>query len=242
MIQIAVINGSTAIDDSQMPAVVAALQRQVHEHFAPIWGIDAELTFLAKGAQARGEEWQLVLLDDSDQAEALGYHETTVSGLPLGKVFARTTTEDGAAWPLVASHELLEMLADPEINLTVFAQDQNDTGGRLYAYEVCDPVEGASYLIDTIPVSDFVCPAYFEAATGTATPGAPFDYLTQLDRPLPAMLPGGYLCVFEIGARGANGWTQLTDMRAASTRMKPARGSRRHRRMTPRARWRRSTR
>src|SRR5579884_2751040 len=238
MIAVAVINESTAVTDADMPAVVAALQKQVSSEFAAAWGIDAALHWIPKEIQPNQAFWQLVILDDSDQADALGYHETTADGLPLGKVFARTTLQDGGQWSVTASHELLEMLADPEINLSVFVQD-GATSGRLYAYEVCDPVENDVYLIDGIAVSDFVLPSWFEPATAGVTPPAPFDFLKQLRAPLPALLPGGYIGVFNVG--DGSGWTQVTDMRARARHMLPPAGSRRHRRMLPRGAWRRST-
>ena len=73
-------------------------------------------------------------LDDSDQASALGYHDMTSEGLPLGKVFGTTNLKFGTNWTVTASHELLEMLGDPSINLTVFIQS-NSAAGRLYAYD-----------------------------------------------------------------------------------------------------------
>lgn len=262
MITIAVVNKSTVVADAEMPAVVAALQKQVEEHFWPAWGLDAELELVTPPERVEGPRdgtpyenpnkstpidptwWQLVILDDSDQADALGYHQTTPAGTPQGLVFARTTMQDGGQWTVTASHELLEMLADPEINLSVFVQDSNATSGKLYAYEVCDAVENVTYAIDGVMVSDFVLPSYFEPGTATvsamgATPAAPFDFLKQLTMPLPALLPGGYLSVFQVGAQ-SQGWTQITDMRARARHMMPAAGSRRHRRMLPRSLWRRS--
>jgi len=237
MIAVAVINESTAVTDADMPAVVAALQKQVSSEFAAAWGIDAALHWIPKEIQPNQAFWQLVILDDSDQADALGYHETTAAGLPLGKVFARTTIQSGGSWTVTASHELLEMLADPEINLTVFVQD-GETTGKLYMYEVCDAVEEVIYDIDGVPVSDFVLPSYFQPGTPGATPAPPFDHLGQLAKPLPALLEGGYIGVFDVGQGGP--WTQLTDLRLRHPRMVPAAGSRRHRRLLPRSRWRRS--
>jgi len=50
-----------------------------------------------------------VILDDSDQAGALGYHDLTSDGLPIGKVFAASDLKAGTSWTVTASHELLEM-------------------------------------------------------------------------------------------------------------------------------------
>jgi hypothetical protein len=68
--------------------------------------------------------WWLTILEDSDHADALGYHETTDQGLSLGKVFAHLARQEGGNWTITARHELLEMLDDPEISLTVFVQLQ----------------------------------------------------------------------------------------------------------------------
>lgn len=72
------------------------------------------------------------------------------------------------------SHEVLELIANPALNLWAEAPD-----GRLVAREVCDPVSGDSYEIELSPdssqavhrvsVSNFVRPAWFhrEAPSGS---------------------------------------------------------------------------
>ena len=82
------INESTVLADADVVPVVAALQKQVTNDFRPVWGMDAELSIVPKGTQPANGSWWLVLLDDSDQANALGYHDLTSDGLPIGKVFA----------------------------------------------------------------------------------------------------------------------------------------------------------
>jgi hypothetical protein len=119
-IRIVITNASTVLSDEEVQSVVPALQTQVHRDFGPIWGIDADLSFVPKGTQPPAGSWWLVVLDDSDQAGALGYHDVTNDGLPIGKIFAKTDMKYGANWTITLSHELLEMLGDPEINLTVF--------------------------------------------------------------------------------------------------------------------------
>src|SRR5207248_3422725 len=142
-IQISIINASTVLQDSDIAPVVDALQQQVTNDFLPPWGVNAELTFIPSGTPPPPGTWWLSILDDSDQAGALGYHDLTKEGLPLGKVFAKTDLTFGENWMVTFSHELLEMLADPNINLTVF--DESQGGGRLYAYEVCDPCEADQF-------------------------------------------------------------------------------------------------
>jgi hypothetical protein len=233
-IQIAVINASTVVADRDAQAAVPALQKQVSRDFAAAWGIDAELSFVPSGSQAPAGFWWLSILDNSDQAGALGYHDVTPDGLPLGKVFAGTDQQYGNNWTVTASHELLEMLADPEINLSVFVQ-ADSSSGRIYAYEVCDACEADSlgYPIDGIQVSDFVFPAWFESSRQPNS--TQFDYRNQITAPL-QLLPGGYIGVFDVAS--GQGWSQLT----AQTHprhyvMRAPVGSRRERRRTPRDQW-----
>jgi hypothetical protein len=122
--------------DADVTPGVAALQKRVTNDFHPVWGTDAELTIVPKGRQPSNGSWWLVLLNDSDQANALGYHDLTTEGLPIGKVFAASDLKAGTSWTVTAGHGLLEMLGDPNINLTVFVQSSNMTG-ILFVCEVC---------------------------------------------------------------------------------------------------------
>jgi hypothetical protein len=240
-IQVAVINSSTVLTDDQVQAIVPALQMQVRRDFAPVWGIDADISFVPQGSAPAANAWWLTMLDDSDQADALGYHETTNSGLPLSKIFAKTTIQDGVQWTVTASHELLEMLVDPEINLSVFVQP-TDITGTLYSYEVCDACEADQfgYAINGTLVSDFVYPAWFE--TSRLSGSTQFDFSNQLQSPLPQLLAGGYIGAFDVGS--GSGWHQVSAMLHQSVvgarRITPPPGSRRDRRAMPRSQWRMS--
>jgi hypothetical protein len=234
-IQVSVINASTVVTDAAVQAALPALQTQVHQHFAPAWGIDADLTFVKKGSKPAPRTWWLSILDNSDQAGALGYHDVTNEGLPLGKVFAKTDQQYGSKWTVTASHELLEMLADPEINLTVFVQP-SATQGVLYAYEVCDACEADNlgYDINGVTVSDFVFPSWFE--TSHPAGSVQFDYGKHLKKPVPALLPGGYIGAFNVTA--GSGWNQVTaEGHPLTYQMRAKVGTRRERRRTPRDQW-----
>ncbi len=232
-IQISVINASTVLTDNEINPVVATLQKQVTNDFRPAWGVDAELTFIPTGTTPPTGTWWLTILDDSDQAGALGYHDLTPDGLPVGKVFAGTDLKYGTQWTVTASHELLEMLADPNINLTVFVQNDQSTG-ILYAYEVCDACEtdNLGYQIDNIQLSDFVFPSWFE---NFRTPGSTqFDQTKQIQGPL-QLLPGGYIGVFDVNS--GSGWQQQTAQKQPNMMSRGNVGSRRERRRTPRQEW-----
>jgi hypothetical protein len=205
-IKIAVINASTTLSDADVRAVVPALQAQVRRDFAPAWGVDADLAFVPKGGTAAPGAWWLVVLDTSDAPGALGYHDLTPEGLPLGKVFAETDRKLGLRWTVTASHELLEMLVDPNVNLTVFIETGSTTG-TLYAYEVCDACEADEfgYSIEGVMVSDFVYPAWFESFRKKGS--TRFDHREKIQEPF-GLLRGGYIGVYEV--KSGSGWTQVT--------------------------------
>ena len=211
-------NKSTLDPGVDFVRMVAALQKFVDHCFTPVWGTPARLertTGFVKGA------WALVLLDTADVANALGYHDLTPDGLPLSKVFVRTTLSAKQRVSVTACHELAEMLVDPAINLLA-----TGPSGSFYAYETADAVEEDEFLIDGIPMSDFVYPSWFE---GFHRAGATqFDYLERVRRPF-QILAGGYMSVFRNGR-----WTQVFGSRAKARRF--AREDRRGHRSTFRGR------
>lgn len=164
--------------------LVAALDKQLQRDFVPVWGYPAKL-YVAKKAKA--DEWQVVFLDNADQADALGYHDLTKNGQPVSKVFVKTTIAAGEKVSVTASHELLEMLIDPGAQMWAQSDD-----GRFYAYEMCDAVEEEVYAINGIEVSDFVYPAFFESWHKPRA--AQFDHLRKVKRPFQT-LKNGYQIV-----------------------------------------------
>lgn len=225
-VQIAVVNQSTVIPDAEVAPVVQALQIQVQRDFAPLWGKTARLWFFAKGAPIAPSYWQLVIFDDADTAGALGYHEITASGQPLGKVFAKTTIDAGMSWMVTVSHELLEILADPWVNLSAEFDDQSGNPAKFYSYEVADAPESDvyGYTINGVKVSDFVTPAWFMPGM----PG-PYDFQNHITAPF-QILPGGYIGELDISA--SSGWQQINNEKR--------RGMRLNKRQKPRAQWQRS--
>src|SRR6266699_3824612 len=92
--------------------------------------------------------------------------------------------------------------------------------------DTADAVEEEEFLIDRIPMSDFVYPAWFEGFRKAGS--AQFDYLKKVRRPF-QILPGGYMPVFKNGR-----WTQIFGSRAKARRF--ARENRRGHRSTYRGR------
>ncbi len=194
--------------------LLAALQTFVDDHFVPVWGTPAKLvktTTFRKGA------WALAFLDDADVANALGYHDLTPDGLPLSKVFVKSTLAVKQRVSVTACHELAEMLVDPAINLAAMGP-----GNVFYAYETADAVEEVEFTIGGIAMSDFVYPAWFE---GFRKPGsAQFDHVKKVRRPF-QILAGGYMSIFKNGR-----WTQVFGSPAKARRF--AREDRRGHRST----------
>ena len=232
MITIAIVNESTVLGDRDVVAsasgggVLDALRRQVTRDFCPAWGIDIPtLRYFPKNAGPAvipSDAWVLALLDDSDQADALGYHDDSANGTPQGKVFVKTCLDDKESWSVCLSHELLEMLADPNINRCAEGAD-----GRIYAVEVCDPVEDDSlgYEIGAVLVSDFVLPAWYAPATPRATA---VDFRGRVHQGFELGV-GGYAMVLAPDAGG--NWTQINADDRARRKRPMQRGSRRERRL-----------
>ena len=109
---IAITNASTCLNNAQVEAVLPSLQKQVSNDIKAYWEIECTLTFLPPEQPLTAGWWQIVIVDNPDQAGALGYHEMTSTGTPLGKVFAGLDMQCGSSWTVTLSHELLEMLAD----------------------------------------------------------------------------------------------------------------------------------
>lgn len=223
MIRVSIVNRSTVLSDAEIGKRLPSFQTQVGRDFHRYWGIGATLDFVGKTVNPPKNHWQLIVADDSDQAGALGYHELTSDGMPLGFVFAKTDMNYGYNWTITLSHELLEMLADPNINLTAF----DDSASRMYAYEVCDACEADEfgYQINGVWVSDFVFPGWFEP--NFVGENERFDYMKKIKNPF-QLLSGGYIGVFDIYA--GTGWYPLFAKKGMDKKAIPHWGSRRKRR------------
>ena len=202
---IAIKNQSTAVTDAQVQLVMAALQIQLDRDFYPIWRTTAKLTFLSKNQPVPAGVWPIYILDNADVAGALGYHDEMNTGVPFGRVFVKTAQLYGYSWTVTLSHELLEMLVNPNVDLTVFRQPNSATTGTIYAFEVGDPVEDDSfgYKINNILVSDFIFPSWFD----DYQVGVKYDFGNHVTAPF-QILKGGYVSIFNVPNH--NGWSQIT--------------------------------
>lgn len=189
---IAVMNKATIPLGVDFDKLIAAMQMYVGAYLYPVWGCKARLV---KTADFMPGAWAMVFLDDADAPNALAYHDLTPDGLPLMKVFVKTTLQAGDMVSVSASHELAETMIDPAINLLAAHLTQD----LLVAYETCDPCEAEVFGINGIPMSDFVYPSYFESFH--APHSVKFDHMGRITAPF-TILPGGYLITLQGGRWG----------------------------------------
>ena len=187
-VTIACINKATTDLGVPFAKLTAALQRCYDQHFLPVWGYPVRLYTTT---EARPSDWQFIYFDDADTAGALGYHDLTKDGQPLSKVFVKTTLAARQLVSVTACHELFEMVIDPIANLWAEAAD-----GTEFAYEMCDPVEEDTFLVDGVEMSNFVHPSWFESFKHPA--GTKFDHLGHLKKPF-TMAKGGYVIIKKKG-------------------------------------------
>ena len=159
MLQIAVINESTASADADVQRMISAFNTQWNNDLNSVWGVGAAtFAFNPKQQAPSAGSWWVVFLDNSDQVNALAYHDLTNEGLPISKVFVKTIQADKASLSVGASHEICEMAVDPSLNSAY-----QDSQGTLWAGEICDPVEADQYRYESggLLVTDFVTPNWF---------------------------------------------------------------------------------
>jgi len=158
------------LKDEEVLHAIRAVNTQIAEDFEPYWSMGARIRLERRserrpdpkdGADLRGDAiiylWDKIAPDD-----ALGYHDKTDQGLPYGFVFTELADQLKEDWRTTLSHEVLELIADPEANLLVRGPSPTeDDGIAYYWYEMCDPVQEETYNIGDVPVCNFVLPLYF---------------------------------------------------------------------------------
>jgi hypothetical protein len=163
----------------------------VTRDFGPIWNVQANVGAYDSLEDVPLDYWPIIIKDDLDRPEAAGYHENDL-GEPCALV---RLTDD---WSVTASHELLEMLADPWGRHLVAGQSPRRPDERVkFLVEVCDPCADASYKVNGIAVSDFYTPHFFDPV---ATPTVRYSYAGAITRPR-QVLKGGYLTWYDPASR-----------------------------------------
>ena len=199
---IAIIRDTSIVTDDWVAGFAKAQQIQIDRDFRPLWHLGATVVFVAAGQVVPAGAWQVWLMDHSDQADALGYHDLA-AGLPVAKVFIADDMADGASPSVTISHEILEMLGDPNVNQTVTFSERDGTTWE-YAYEVCDACEDDQFgdKIGDYLMTDFVLPTWFDL-----TRSGPTSFRGSTNGPF-ALADGGYIGRREV-APNPGQWSQL---------------------------------
>lgn len=205
---ISVINHTAGhVSDEELQNAIRAINRQIREDYEPYWHIGGELRLEGKSgtkpskqnlSDMRGDA-VLYLWNSVDVDEALGYHDANNRGIPFGFVFTELAKQLGENWSVTLSHEALELLGDPEVNLLVQGPHPAEPSRTVFHwYEMCDAVQAETYEIDGVAVSNFVLPLYF---TGGDELGGRNDFLgrTYKGKTLRSfgVNPGGYVGFFD---------------------------------------------
>lgn len=204
---VALVDESDTIDKSTLAEVAGALNEQIQADFTPAWPVHATI-----GAYpiAPPGTWAIRLRDGIGEPGAAGYH-TDEHRQPYALV-------DLAAgdWTVTASHELLEILADPfgsrmHTALGPVGSRQALARERVrYLVEVCDPVEATTYEVGGVAVSDFILPAFYRTSPRR---GAAYSHMGVLAGPR-VVNPGGYVSFAD--ATGV-WWQQFVDEHGIAT-------------------------
>ena len=227
---ISVINHTDGkISDETVQKVVRAVNRQIAEDFEPYWSLGATLRLEGRGAEKpdkvdlsdmRGDAI-LYLWDEVDVDGALGYHDTNFRGIPYSFVFTELSKQLGEEWSVTLSHEALELIGDPEVNLLVQGPHPADENRVVFHwYEMCDAVQAETYKVDGIAVANFVLPLYF---TGSDELGGRNDFLGRAHNGKTlrsfGINPGGYVGFFDPATGQQETFSRKGD-KAAAERLK----------------------
>jgi hypothetical protein len=182
--QMALVSEVEQISESKLTRAAAALQKQLTRDFGPIWGVKATIDAFAKLEDVPITYWP-VLVQEEIPYDAAGIH-LDKDGQPFALVRYSNT------WTLTASHEVLEMSADPFGNRLIASRSIKRGQGRVqYLVEVADPSEAPefAYHVNGVLVSDFYTPHFFDPVTST---GTRYSFTGAITKPR-QVLRGGYV-------------------------------------------------
>jgi hypothetical protein len=195
----------------RLAEVARALQTQISEDFAPIWGADAVLRVvrLPRGVTEPrlSPSDGIVYLAHVGESPVDGlsasvdYHRTYQAGIPCGFVFPDLVKKP---WSVLLSQEILQMLVDPDLNLYVAGPHPDPNQVKkpvLRPYEICDPVQASHYVIHDVEVANFVTPQYFARTPRRPTGPESTHYLRTPSLEPFGVLGGGHYSYYDVDGR-----------------------------------------
>jgi|SRR5579859_11565 len=201
---VALVSETQSVTFKQLAQVAAALQKQVTRDFDPLWEVNATVNAFDSLESIPVDYWPVIIKDDIDSPGAAGFH-TDDHGQPFSLV------QFDNDWALTASHETLEMLADPFGNRTLAGAPPPQLAGLpkaphlervVYLVEVCDPCETFTYQSNGHKVSDFITPHYYDPNAGQ---NVRYSFSGNVKEPH-QVLEGGYV---SFGNPADNNWYQI---------------------------------
>jgi hypothetical protein len=185
---ISIVNRSTVKSDDEVQQAIRVVNRQIAEDVAPYWGLSATLRLDGTGRggairDLRGDA--LLTLHDEVQS----FHDVGTAGVPEGVAFTQLQSlvkesHPWLSWTATLSHEAIELVLDPHLNTLVRGPHPESKRQVFYYREVCDPVQSQVYVLDGLPVANFVLPDYYGPGTKQSsntnflgTPLRPFGWL-----------------------------------------------------------------
>ncbi len=205
---ISIVNHTSGqVSDEEAQTVIRAINRQIQEDFEPYWSLGATLRLEGKmgpkpakqsAVDLRGDA-VIYLWNHADVAGAIGYHDSNNAGIPFGFVFTDLSTALKEPWSVTLSHEALELVGDPQINLLVQGPHPAQPDRTVFHwYEMCDAVQAETYSVDGVVVSNFLLPLYF---TEDNEKGSRNDFLGRAHDEATlssfGVNPGGYVGFFD---------------------------------------------
>ena len=182
-VHVALLSMTDSVPFGDIAKTSAAIQKQVVRDFGPIWTVDATIDAFQTPQDVPLDYWRIYVVDTFEDG---GQHRRDAQGQPYALVAA------GPSWPIVASHEALEMLADPFGSRVVAGESPVAGQGRVeFLVEVCDPCQAPDfgYPVNGVLVSDFCTPQYFDPV---AAPGVRYSFSAAVTSPR-QVLKDGYL-------------------------------------------------
>lgn len=208
-----------SVDDRTVEFWAEAVRRQQREiAMAYGWPPPSVYTFGREVELPSSECVLVALVEDDGNPESAGWHGY-LAGVPISLV----GVQESSSPSVVLSHECAEYAGNVDLSQWVTAPD-----GRRWWRELCDAVDGQSYVIDvelfgerrSVAVSDWLRPAYF-AQPGVVYEiplnGHVFDRMGLLSEPW-SVYPGGYAIVERDGVMEQIGASRRTKPRRPGSR------------------------
>ena len=195
LIQIGLVDKTNEIDPDLIHSVAAALTIQVTRDLTQFWNVHATVAYEPNPKKIAAGVWPVFLVKSLPPGEG-GFH-TDKNHQPYAKVIASPGSDE---WTIDASHEVLEMLVDPNgnrlqastsIEINADKKIVDGTGEFSYLVEACDPCEADNfaYGIQGVAVSDFLTPHFYDPVV---TNGTRYSFTGAIKAPR-QILPGGYI-------------------------------------------------